>query len=187
MKMIIWTSIFLLSLLIFLYLFDKVYTGPDLEMFSNPVNHLKYMLEVHGSKNWPKIGESGPWTWIYSPRNYYYGNLSMARVPFLEVFNPFVAGLSPVSVPYAIYNFKRTKDRLSLFALIWFSVTYFIWFPSCFVFSRPLFSFYILATIPSICILNPIFFQNDRVVAKSVVVMTAAYFLFFQYPIRILF
>jgi len=187
MKVIIWMSVFLMSFLVLLYLFDRVYTGPDLEIFSNPVNHLKYMLEIHGSKYWPKSDESGPWTWIHSPRNYYYGNLSVARVPFLEVFNPFVAGLSLASVPYAIYNLKKKKDQLSLFALIWFSVTYFVWFPSYFILSHPLFSFYILATIPSICVLNSIFFQNNRRVAESVVMITAAYFLFFQYPIRILF
>ena len=187
MKIVIWISVFLASFLVFLFLFDQVYTGPDLQMFSNPVNHLKYMLEIHSSKYWSRSDEPGPWAWIYSPRNYYYGNLSVARVPFLEVFNPFVTGLSLVSVPYAIYNLKRTKDRLSLFALIWFSVTYFIWFPSYFIFSHPLFSFYILATIPSICILNTIFFQNDRRVAQSIAMMAAAYFLFFQYPIRILF
>ena len=187
MKMIIWVTVFLMSFFIFLYLFDRVYTGPDLEMFSNPVNHLKYILEIHGSKYWSKTGESAPWTWIHSPRNYYYGNLSVARVPFLEVFNPFVAGLSLVSVPYAIYNLKKTKDQLSLFALIWFSVTYFVWFPSYFIFSRPLFSFYILATIPSICILNSIFFRNDQRVAESIVMMAVAYFLFFQYPVRVLF
>ncbi len=185
-KIAIWISVFLASFFIFLYLFDRVYTGPDLEMFSNPVNHLKYMLEIHGSKYWSKSNEPGPWTWIYSPRNYYYGNLSVARVAFLEVFNPFVSGLSLASVPYAIYNLKRTKDRLSLFALIWFSVTYFVWFPSYFIFSHPLFSFYILATNPSICIFNAIFFQNDRRAAESIVMMAAAYFLFFQYPIRVL-
>ncbi len=184
---IIWISAFLISFFVLLYLFDRVYTGPDSEIFSNPVNHLKYMLEIHGSKYWPKSDESGPWTWIYSPRNYYYGNLSVARVPFLEVFNPFVTGLSLASVPYAIYNLKKKKDQLSLFSLIWFSVTYFVWFPSYFIFSRPLFSFYILATIPSICVLNSIFFQNNRRVAESVVMMASAYFLFFQYPIRILF
>jgi len=187
MKMLIWLSIFSASFFMFLYLFDRVYTGPDLEMLSNPFNHLKYMLEIHSSKYWSRSDELGPWAWIYSPRNYYYGNVSVARVPFLEVFNPFITGLSLVSVPYAIYNFKRTKDRLSLFALIWFSVTYFVWFPSYFIFSRPLFSFYILAAIPSICIFNAIFFQNDRRVAISIVIMAAAYFLFFQYPIRILF
>jgi len=187
MKIVIWTSVFLAAFFIFLYLFDRVYTGPDQEMFSNPVNHLKYMLEIHSSKYWPRSDESGPWTWIYSPRNYYYGNLSIARVPFLEIFNPFVTGLSLVSVPYSIYNLKRTKDRLSLFALIWFSVSYFVWFPSYFIFSHPLFSFYILATIPSICTINTIFFQNDRRLAESIVMMAAAYFLFFQYPIRILF
>jgi len=186
-KIVIWVSVFSASFFIFLYLLDRVYTGPDLKMLSNPVNHLKYMLEIHSSKYWPKSDEQGPWTWIYSPRNYYYGNLSVARVPFLEVFNPFVTGLSLVSVPYVIYNLWRTKDRLSLFALIWFSVTYFVWFPSYFIFSRPLFSFYILAAIPSICIFNAIFFQNDRRVARSIVIMAAAYFLFFQYPIRILF
>ena len=187
MKMLIWVSVFSASFFILLYLFDRVYTGPDLEMLSNPVNHLKYMLEIHSSTAWSRGDEPGPWAWIYSPRNYYYGNLSIARVPFLEVFNPFVTGLSLVSVPYAIYNLWRTKDRLSLFALIWFSVTYFVWFPSYFIFSRPLFSFYILATIPSICVLNAIFFQNDRKVAGSIVIMAATYFLFFQYPIRILF
>ena len=187
MKIVIWISIFLVSFLAFLYLFDRVYTGPDTGIFSNPVNHLKYMLEIHSSKYWPKSDELGPWTWFYSPRNYYYGNLSIARVAFLEVFNPFVTGLLLVSVPYAIYNLKKTKDRLSLFALIWFSVTYFVWFPSYFIFSRPLFSFYMLATIPSICIFNAIFFRNDRRVAESIVMMAAAYFLFFQYPIRILF
>ena len=186
-KIVIWVSVFLASFLIFLYLFDRVYTGPDLEVLSNPVNHLKYMLEIHGSKYWPKSDEPGPWTWIYSPRNYYYGNLSLARVPFLEVFNPFVTGLSLASVPYGIYNVKRTKDRLSLFALIWFSATYLVWFPLYFIFSRPLFSFYVLATIPSVCVLNTIFFQNDRRVAESIVIMAAAFFLLFQYPIRILF
>jgi len=187
MKIVIWISVFLASFLVFLYLFDRVYTGPDLEMFSNPVNHLKYMLEIHSSKYWSRSDEPGPWAWIHSPRNYYYGNLSVARVPFLEVFNPFVTGLSLVSVPYAIYNLKRTKDRLSLFALIWFSVTYFVWFPSYLIFSHPLFSFYILATIPSMCILNTIFFQNDQRVAESIVMMAGVFFLFFQYPIRILF
>jgi len=187
MKIVIWISVFLASLLVFLYLFDRIYTGPDLEMFSSPINHLKYMVEIHSSEYWPRSDELGPWAWIYSPRNYYYGNLSVARIPFLEVFNPFVTGLSLVSVPYAIYNLKRTKDRLSLFALIWFSVTYFVWFPSYFIFSRPLFSFYILAAIPSMCIFNAIFFQNDRRVARSIVIMAATYFLFFQYPVRILF
>jgi len=186
-KIVIWVSVFSASFFIFLYLFDRVYAGPDLEVLSNPVNHLKYMLEIHGSKYWLKSDEPAPWTWIYSPRNYYYGNLSLARVPFLEVFNPFTIGLSLASVPYGIYNLKRTKDRLSLFALIWFSATYFIWFPFYFIFSRPLFSFYILATIPSICILNTIFFQNDRRVAGAIVMMAAVFFLFFQYPIRILF
>jgi len=184
--MAIWAFVFTISFLFFLYAFDRVYRHPNSIDYANPIEHLRFMLETHASKSWDKSAGSEPWRWLLSPGNYYLGGVSLVRNTFLETFNPFTLGLCFASIPYAFYHFVKQRDRASLLSLIWFSIGYFVWFPTYFLFTRPLYSFYVITVIPAVAISNSTMFGKDAKTSLFYILATIAYFLLFQYPIRLI-
>lgn len=186
-KILVWLGVFALSFLALLYAFDKLYAPFGEHPYQNPIAHLAYMVNVHGSKNWPREPPGDPpWLWPISPGNYYLGGVSALTVLHFEAYNPLLMGLSFLSLPYCARLYLKEGDRLALAALLWFSVTYFVWLPLYFMLARPIFSFYLLPAIPSICIANSILFKEGSKSSKAYLIATSTFFLIFQYPVKVI-
>jgi len=209
-KLAIWFGIFIPSLLGFLYVFDQIYSnlwftdlrlfvltpgGMDLssltqnitserQYYSDPVTHLTYIFRTHTMAGWEQVSEPPPWLWLTVSRNYYLGTLSLFQNQFLEGYNPALIGLAFASIPVTFYTFIKNRERFSFFIFLWFAVTYFVWFPFYLLFTRPLYPFYILMTIPSICVSNCIFFRDKSPLLEVYILVILAYFILFQYPMR---
>lgn len=185
--MIKWLTLSVASFLIFLYVFDGLYSaveGIEETVIRNPIRHISYMIGVHASGNWPSGYGEPPWTWIIQPRNYYLSEVSLIRKGYFETLNPLIYGLTFISIPYTLWRSIKTRNLNSIISLTWFAFTYLIWIPLYFIASRPLFSFYLLPTIPIICVTVVYFIDGDRRTQYLLAISNLIFFLMFQYPIR---
>ncbi|MFW9942815.1 MAG: glycosyltransferase family 39 protein [Candidatus Thorarchaeota archaeon] len=184
-KILIWLLFTIILFFLILEILDRLYanlsfTGPWVSF-----QHFKYMLETHTSKNWDTTIKNPPWLWIINPGNYYLGNVSLFPFSYFESTNPLIIGLGIITLPYSFYQFKRNRQKIFLIIMLWTIFFYISWFPVYFIFSRPLFSFYILPTIPAICISNILFIRNSKHCFFYIIINIVFFFLF-QYPFRVL-
>lgn len=184
-KILVWLGVFALSFLASLYAFDRLYAPAGERPYQNPIAHLAYMVSVHGSRNWPREPRGDPpWLWLLNPGNYYLGGVSALAALRFEAYNPLLMGLPFLSLPYCARLYLKEGDRLALAALLWFSVTYFPWFPLYFALARPIFSFYLLPAIPPICVANSMLFKGSSRASRAYLIATSMFFLIFQYPVK---
>jgi dolichyl-phosphate-mannose-protein mannosyltransferase len=177
------------SLLLLLYLLDGLYPaaeGIEEAVIRNPIRHISYMVTVHTSGNWPQGYGEPPWTWIIQPRNYYLGGVSLMGNEYFETLNPLIYGLSLIAMPNALWNSIKTRAFDSTLSWTWFTLTYLIWIPLYFIVSRPLFSFYLLPATPIMCSTVASFLDGDKRTQYLFAVLNLAFFLTFQYPIRMI-
>jgi predicted membrane-bound dolichyl-phosphate-mannose-protein mannosyltransferase len=189
-KLTLWIIAMIITFFPLLFLLDRIYEASQIityEKLANPFEHVSWMVDIHTSRNWPIRTEIPPWLWLVKLPNYYLGSESLAQINFLEALNPAIMGLALVSFPYTLIALLKSRTRIAVFSSLWLITTYLSWIPVYFLFSRPLFPFYLIAAIPSICMLNCFFFRE---VPKALIFYTACsitFFLLFQYPWRLLF
>ncbi|MEM2864811.1 MAG: glycosyltransferase family 39 protein [Candidatus Bathyarchaeia archaeon] len=182
-----WLVLTVASFLVFLYLFDGLYSaadGAEEAVIRNPIRHVSHMVGIHTSGNWPSGYGEPPWTWIIQPRNYYLGGVSLIGNGPFETLNPFIYGLTFIAMPHSLWSSIRTRDPKSTLSWAWFTSTYVIWIPLYFVVQRPLFSFYLLPAIPIMCSTAASFLNGDRRTQCLFAVLNLTFFLLFQYPMR---
>lgn len=184
---IFWLITTLLLFFLIMNVLDRLYSSSNFTGLMPALQHLEYMLTTHISKNWSSSTNDPPWIWLINPNNYFLGNVSIIRENFLERSNPFIVGLSIISLPYSFLQYIIKRDKINLFIVLWTCFFYLIWFPIFFLFSRPLFSFYILPIIPVICLSNTIFFGKNRNLLIIYLLANISIFILFQYPFRLLY
>ena len=184
-----WLVYSTISFFTLLYLCDSLYSTKNSEtLLDNPIAHLSYLVNIHTLNNWPSGYGEPPWSWIFTPQNYYLGKVSLiSHLSFLETFNPLLYGIIFLAFPILIWTYYVKRDFASQILLVWFSSTYLLWMPLFFIISRPLFSFYLLPTIPAMCIIVTLFVNSDKKIQYLFASINVIFFLFFQYPIHMFF
>ncbi len=183
----LWLTYSTIFFLILLYALNNLYSSVGVEhILRSPINHIFYMIGVHASSNWPIGYGEPPWNWLIRPQNYYISGMSLINIGFLETFNPIIYGLTFLSIPNAIFKSLKLKDFSAIITSIWFIFSYIVWIPIYFLISRPIFSFYLLSTIPIICITVAAFVDGEKKLQYSFITVNVILFLFFQYPINII-
>lgn len=191
----VWLGFFFGAFAFFGFIFGQIYGGlliPNLigtvpidrVIYTNPLDHLSYIISAHSSTDWPQRTEPPPWLWLVTSRSYYLGTLSLAKDIFLEGFNPIIMGIAFLSIPFAVHNYIRNRESFLILLFLWFSTTYLVWIGVYLLFARPLFFFYLVPTIPAIAIANVIFLSRNKTVLWIYLGTLLAYFLIFQYPLR---
>lgn len=92
-----------------------------------------------------------PWLWILNRNviDYYSGTVSGLALNYVGEMNPMLIYLMLPGVAYTTWNYRRTRSRLDLFALVWWSWAYLIMYPMVLT-GRTMYIFYMLPTMGAI-------------------------------------
>jgi len=95
-----------------------------------------------------------PWLWIFN-RNvieYYSGTVSGLTVNYVGEMNPMLIYMMLPGLAFSAWSYWRTRARLDLFGLVWWSWAYLIMYPIAFA-GRIMYIFYMLPTMGPISIM----------------------------------
>jgi len=150
-----------LSFIGLLFVMDRLWVG-----YANPIEHITFILNYTRAlvAPFPTGIQSHPWQWL----------LNQVQIPYLKVdvnqmvegavvgtytsvhfngaMNPLVIYLTLPSMAYVGYLFFSRREDLSLFAIAWFAGTYLPFIPMALLWTRIMYLFYFLNTLPSVCI-----------------------------------
>ena len=92
-----------------------------------------------------------PWLWILNRNviDYYSGTVGGLVLNYVGEMNPMLIYLMLPGVAYTTWNYRRTRSRLDLFALVWWSSAYLIMYPLALT-GRTMYIFYMLPTMGAI-------------------------------------
>jgi dolichyl-phosphate-mannose--protein O-mannosyl transferase len=126
--------------------------------------------------------ESYPWQWLVNEVVIPYltvnvdvrtdGKLISSRpvIAFQGAINPFIIFLAIPTIAYCAYTTYKKAEQTSMFAMIWFIISYLPFYPMSIISHRIMYLFYFLPTLPSVCLAIACVFQDrrtDRVVSLT--------------------
>jgi predicted membrane-bound dolichyl-phosphate-mannose-protein mannosyltransferase len=204
-------TVFLLVLTAFSVI---IHRDPESVRYWNPIENIRMMFEGHSSlttttENFGiKITSlhlaCDPWFWMYNckPLPYYIGDIYGTLVAssfnltyylhlqYLGIYTLPIVLLGFASLPYLAYDFWKNRSQDSLFMLIWFCATYFLYWPLA-LGTRIMYIFYFLPSVPAICyadvkLLNSVgsAWKKDLVIG-SFIGFSVLYFALYLYPVRL--
>jgi len=121
----------------------------------------------------PNSIASPPWLWLINQRaipyllaavDYYTNGKLVKTVPTLQfwgVVNPALIVIMLPAVVQALWSFLKSRDKASLFGLIWWGATYLVWYGMALM-NRVLYLFYIIQAVGSICLLSALMLNTKR-------------------------
>jgi predicted membrane-bound dolichyl-phosphate-mannose-protein mannosyltransferase len=169
-----YTLTYIATGLIILVIVDRLWVG-----YQNPFDHMAFIYKYTGAlkvtaPRKPNEIWSYPWEWL----------LNRVEIPYLKVdvnvltnhevsrtyssilfkgaMNPLIIFLTIPSMIYVGYAYYETKDQVALFALIWFALTYFPFYPMSIIGHRIMYLFYFLNSVPSVCLAIAYLFLDQK-------------------------
>ena len=152
-----------LAFLGLLFIMDREWTK-----YAHPFEHLSYIVTYGQAlrRNIPSGIESYPWQWLWNDVQIPYLRVEQQikvgdeirenrpLIVFLGAMNPFVLGLWPFALGFAItwWVARRERSELGAFALAWFFCTYAPFYLTTLVGQRISYLFYFLPTLPAIAL-----------------------------------
>lgn len=143
--------------------------------YQTPWEHLRYILQYGLAltrPDGPINSESYPWQWLLNevPMTYLRTDTqvlandqlvaSYATVFFRGAMNPFIIGVAPLAVAYAVWRTVRFRDTLGLWVVAWIVATYLPFFPLALVQHRISYLFYFLPTLPAVAVAAAMFVRD---------------------------
>jgi len=184
-------GVFAATFLILLAVFDRLWVG-----YSNPFTHMQFILNYSTAltSSCPNGIISCPWQWLINQVQIPYLTVSVSSgstrydsIAFLGAINPAILYLTIPVMAYSAYQYFKRKEDLTLFAFVWFAVTYLSYYPLVIVGHRVTYLFYFLSTIPALCggIAYMIADQNPPklVVIFYLAVVAVSFYLMFPFKI----
>jgi predicted membrane-bound dolichyl-phosphate-mannose-protein mannosyltransferase len=96
-----------------------------------------------------------PWLWMLNanPIEYFKnGAGANVRVDYVAMMNPMIIYLMVPAVVYSVWHYSKTRDRVDLFALVWWAFSYLTWYPLAFA-GRIMFIFYMAPAMGAISLM----------------------------------
>jgi len=175
--------------------------------FAGSIEHFRYIFQYASwlkGPNPPAIC-SKPWEWIFPQlfllpdsfavhmvlmKDWFGKTISIPYhaggiIQFWGTGNPAIWCLTIPAIAFVLYNYLGTRDRLSLFTLLWFSFTYFPYVLMAFE-QRFEYIFYFLPSIPpvSIAITQALLSKNPPKLVILAYLATVVILFFVNFPIR---
>jgi 4-amino-4-deoxy-L-arabinose transferase-like glycosyltransferase len=130
-----------------------------------------------------------PWLWILN-RNvieYYSGTVSGLTVNYVGEMNPMLIYMMLPGLAFSAWSYWRTRARLGLFGLVWWSWTYLITYPMAFA-GRTMYIFYMLPTMGAISIMvaSMTCHRSINPYVRSLYLSCLLVMMILQFPIKLL-
>ena len=156
-----YTATYLGAFLILVSVLGGLFVDPH---YWNPLAYIGNILSYSSAlvSACPNGIISCPWQWLINQVSIPYLTVSVAvssgnvttsyeSVSFLGEMNPAILYLTIPAMLYVAYDFYTKKTDFSLFALVWFAITYLPYYPAVIIDHRVTYLFYFLLTVPAVC------------------------------------
>jgi dolichyl-phosphate-mannose-protein mannosyltransferase len=130
-----------------------------------------------------------PWLWILN-RNvieYYSGTVGGLALNYVGEMNPMLIYLMLPGVAFSAWSYWKTRSRIDLFALVWWSWAYLTMYPIAFA-GRTMYIFYMLPTMGavSIMIASLMCHHSMKPYVRALYLFCAFVIMILQFPVKLL-
>jgi dolichyl-phosphate-mannose-protein mannosyltransferase len=187
--------IYIMTCVILLTIFDRIWVG-----YENPVDHMIFIYNYFASltRPIPEGIESYPWQWLLNEVKIPYIRVdvevyentqlisSKPAIYFLGAMNPFILYLTIPAIVYCIYSAFKKQEKVAVFAVTWFVMTYLTFYPMSIIGHRIMYLFYFLPTLPSLCLAISHLFLATRPhrIILLIYIVTVLFGFFMLFPFK---